>query len=165
MSKQEETQVPFHFAFPVKNLEATKLFYNYLLGCPVGRVSKNWVDFNFYGHQISAHLYPEMVVNNRKSTVDGSEVPLNHFGAVLEKKEWDELHDKMLSAGIDFIQKPRIRYKGKTGEQGSMFFEDPSGNVLEFKYFVNRDEIFKNDASSSIKRKVKSSKDSGVSDY
>jgi extradiol dioxygenase family protein len=161
MNEQKETAIPFHFAFPVKNLEATKLFYNQLLGCPVGRVSGHWVDFNFFGHQISAHLDPEMTISNKKSKVDGSEVPLNHFGAVLEKKTWDQLYEKLLAAGIDFVQEPKIRYKGKTGEHGSMFIEDPSGNVLEFKYYKERGDIFRSNPSSSASKDSKSKKNSG----
>ena len=165
MSKQKEVPVPFHLAFPVKNLEATKLFYNQLLGCPVGRISDYWVDFNFYGHQISAHLDPTMTINDRMSVVDGTEVPLNHFGVVLGKVDWELLQEKFLAAGIEFVQAPNIRHKEKVGEQGSMFIEDPSGNVLEFKYFVNGEDIFKTETSSTVVEKSDDNGEARISDY
>ncbi|MCK5367571.1 MAG: VOC family protein [Cyclobacteriaceae bacterium] len=136
-------KVPFHLAFPVKSITATKMFYNEVLGCPVGRKSDQWIDFDFFGNQISAHLYPEMEPDDKTSNVDDVQVPLQHFGVILENKTWQELAEKLKVAGVEFIIEPQIRYKDSVGEQHIMFFYDPSGNALEFKSFTNPEEIFK----------------------
>lgn len=133
---------PFHLAFPVKNLEETKSFYGGLLGCTLGRESDKWVDFNFFGHQLSAHVKPEELKLAEKNVVDGKNVPVRHFGAVLEWETWHQLADKLKNHGIDFIIEPYIRFEGQVGEQATMFFLDPSGNALEFKSFKDPSQIF-----------------------
>lgn len=132
----------FHYAFPVKDLEATRRFYAGLLGCTEGRSTDKWVDFDFFGHQLSAHLHPDHQHDIKTSTVDGKAVPLHHFGAVLEWDDWQQLAEKLKNAGTDFIIDPQARFKGLPGEQATMFFKDPSGNALEFKAFRREEEIF-----------------------
>lgn len=133
---------PFHLAFPVDNLENTRHFFQELLGCRIGRQTNKWIDFDFFGHQLTAHLKPEEVKRVQTNEVDGDPVPVRHFGAILEWNEWHTLADKMASANIVFIIKPHIRFKGKPGEQATMFFSDPSGNALEFKAFKDPSKIF-----------------------
>ncbi|MGD1889517.1 MAG: VOC family protein [Cyclobacteriaceae bacterium] len=133
---------PFHLAFPVSNLVDTRKFYEDLLGCSVGRSSERWIDFNFYGHQISAHLKPDEVKLARTNEVDGDQVPVRHFGAILDMETWEGLADRLKVANIDFIIEPHVRFKGEVGEQATMFFLDPSGNALEFKAFKDKSQIF-----------------------
>ena len=133
---------PFHLAFPIKDIEETKKFYKNILGCKIGRESDVWVDFNFFGHQVSAHLKPEELSNAKKNKVDGKSVPVRHFGVVLDWKEWYSLSEKLQKLKIKFIINPYIRFKGEVGEQATMFFLDPSGNALEFKSFKNIDQLF-----------------------
>lgn len=133
---------PFHLAFPVHSIAAAREFYGALLGCPEGRSSDAWVDFNFYGHQIVAHLAPEEVGHRKTSAVDGDAVPVRHFGVVLSMPEWEQISAKLTAAGVDFIIEPHIRFKGEVGEQATMFFLDPSGNALEIKAFANRASLF-----------------------
>ena len=135
-------KAPFHLAFPVKSLGVTKMFYNEVLGCKIGRQSENWMDFDFFGHQISAHISGNEVIDEEKSIVDGKEVPLRHFGVILELDKWKNLAEKLKVAGVEFVLDPQVRYKGEVGEQYMMFLYDPSGNALEFKAFTNPDEIF-----------------------
>ena len=132
----------FHLAFPVKSLGITKMFYNEVLGCPIGRSSDHWVDFNFFGHQISAHLSQEMDNEPELTEVEGKKVPLRHFGAILSMEDWNQLAHTLKVSGTEFIIEPQVRYKGKKGEQHIMFVYDPSGNALEFKAFANNEEIF-----------------------
>lgn len=132
----------FHLAFPVKSLGITKMFYHEILGCPIGRSSDHWMDFNFFGHQISAHLSKGMDGEQEMTEVDGKEVPLQHFGAILSMENWKELAHKLKVSGTEFIIEPQIRYEGQKGEQHIMFVYDPSGNALEFKAFTNEDEVF-----------------------
>ena len=133
---------PFHLAFPVSSLSDTRDFYENLLGCSVGRTSERWIDFNFYGHQITAHLKPEETTAARANEVDGDQVPTRHFGVILPWNDWQSLADRLKGAGIDFIIEPRIRFQGEVGEQATMFFLDPSGNALEFKSFQDQSQIF-----------------------
>ena len=133
---------PFHLAFPVKDLAEARAFYGDLLGCPEGRSSPDWVDFNFYGHQIVAHLSPDEAGHRNASAVDGKQVPVRHFGAVLPMDTWEALAARLKQAGIEFVIEPYIRFKGEVGEQATMFFLDPSGNALEFKSFANMDQLF-----------------------
>lgn len=133
---------PFHYAFPVHSLEAARDFYGELLGCPEGRSAPQWVDFNFYGHQIVAHLAPDETGHRGTSTVDGHQVPVRHFGAVLTMSDWQAMADKLSAAGIEFIIEPHIRFKGEVGEQATMFFLDPSGNALELKFFADTAALF-----------------------
>lgn len=133
---------PFHLAFPVHDLDEARRFYGGLLGCPEGRSSEDWVDFDFYGHQIVAHLSPEEAGHRRTSAVDGNDVPVRHFGAILAMETWKRLADKLREAGVRFVIEPHVRFKGQTGEQATMFFLDPSGNALEFKAFADMSRVF-----------------------
>jgi len=132
----------FHLAFPVDDLSKARAFYGSLLGCPEGRSSPEWVDFDFYGHQIVAHLAPGEVGHRSTSAVDGDDVPVRHFGAILSMAEWQALADKLVKAGTRFIIEPHIRFKGQVGEQATMFFLDPCGNELEFKSFQDMSQVF-----------------------
>jgi extradiol dioxygenase family protein len=132
----------FHLAFPVIDLASTRAFYGGLLGCPEGRSSSEWIDFDFHGHQIVAHLAPHEAGHRHTSAVDGENVPVRHFGAILAMDEWEALADKLRGAGTRFIIEPQIRFKGQVGEQATMFFLDPSGNALEFKAFGDRSQVF-----------------------
>jgi extradiol dioxygenase family protein len=134
---------PFHLAVPVADLAEARDFYGGLLGCPEGRSSVDWVDFDFFGHQLVAHLdhsaSPRRPVHN---SVDGKDVPVPHFGVVLEWQQWHELANRLRAAGIAFGIEPGIRFQGKVGEQATMFFQDPSGNALEFKAFRDPAQLF-----------------------
>ncbi|MBB5214712.1 VOC family protein [Parapusillimonas granuli] len=136
------TLPPFHLAFPVRDLAEARAFYGDLLGCPEGRSSDQWVDFDFYGHQIVAHLSPDECGQARTGSVDEHDVPVRHFGAVLDMEAWERLAEKLKDAGTRFVIEPYIRFKGQPGEQATMFFLDPSGNALEFKAFKNLDSLF-----------------------
>ena len=132
---------PFHLAFPVNDLPATLEFYRDTIGCSIGRTSEKWIDFNFFGHQVTAHLVaqmPEVATN----PVDGKHVPSSHFGAVLDWEVWHSLRDKLVAANLEFIIEPYIRFEGEVGEQATMFVSDPSGNGLEFKSFKNPEMLF-----------------------
>lgn len=133
---------PFHLAFPVKDLKATRDFYEGLLGCGVGRTDLRWIDFNFWGSQITAHMVDENDDTEPTNAVDGKNVPVRHFGAILEMEEWKTLAQKLKNHGIDFIIEPYVRFKGEAGEQATMFFLDPSGNAVEFKSFRDAEMIF-----------------------
>lgn len=133
---------PFHLAFPVTDLAAARRFYGSLLGCPEGRSSPEWIDFNLYGHQIVAHLCPAEAGHRHTSAVDGDQVPVRHFGVVLEMAEWQALADRLRGEGQRFVIEPHIRFQGEVGEQATMFFLDPCGNALEFKAFANIDSLF-----------------------
>lgn len=132
----------FHLAFPVRDLEEARAFYGGLLGCPEGRSSPDWIDFDFYGHQIVAHLSPDEVGHKATSAVDGEDVPVRHFGAILTLPQWEEMAAKLKAANIRFIIEPQIRFKGEPGEQATLFFLDPSGNALEFKAFADDAMVF-----------------------
>lgn len=134
--------VPFHLAFPVASLAQARAFYGGLLGCPEGRSSDEWVDFNFYGHQIVAHLAPSETGDAQRNAVDGHGVPVRHFGIVLPMAQWNALADKLKSRGVKFIIEPYIRFKGEPGEQATMFFTDPSGNAVEVKAFADIKSLF-----------------------
>jgi extradiol dioxygenase family protein len=137
---------PFHIAFPVDDLAAARAFYGTVLGCPEGRSSDHWIDFDLYGHQIVAHLKPAAAPRNRglaeSNAVDGHEVPVPHFGVVLAPSEWRALADRMQRAGVSFIIEPHTRFAGDIGEQSTMFFLDPAGNALEFKAFADLGRLF-----------------------
>lgn len=134
---------PFHLAFPVNSIPEARKFYGELLGCPEGRSAEDWVDFDFYGHQIVAHLAPEEVGHHKTSAVDGDQVPVRHFGAVLSMEQWEAQANRLKAAGIKFIIEPHIRFKGEPGEQATMFFLDPSGNAVEIKAFADISSLFK----------------------
>jgi hypothetical protein len=133
---------PFHVAFPVHDLELARAFYGETLGCPEGRSSDEWVDFNFYGHQIVAHLAPEETGQARRNTVDSHGVPVRHFGIVLPMSEWEALAARLRTKGLRFLIEPYIRFKGQPGEQATMFFLDPSGNAVEMKAFADPGQLF-----------------------
>ncbi|MBF2084502.1 VOC family protein [Thermoleptolyngbya sp. C42_A2020_037] len=136
---------PFHVAFPVRDLSATRAFYEAVLGCAVGRTDSRWIDFNLFGHQVTAHLVddtPEARATNATNLVDGKAVPTQHWGVILEMNEWEALADRLRSHGVEFIIEPYIRFKGEVGEQATMFLLDPSGNALEFKAFADDAAIF-----------------------
>lgn len=133
---------PFHFAFPVDDLAAARRFYGDLLGCPEGRSADHWVDFDFHGHQIVAHLAPGAVRARASNPVDGEDVPVPHFGLVLPMDEWKALAERLESAGIVFVIPPTIRYAGQPGEQATMFLLDPAGNALEFKAMADPAKLF-----------------------
>jgi extradiol dioxygenase family protein len=132
----------FHLAFPVRDLDEARTFYGGLLGCPEGRSSPDWIDFDFYGHQIVAHLSPAEVGHKATSAVDGEQVPVRHFGAILSLAEWDAVAARLTAAGTKFIIAPQVRFKGEPGEQATLFFLDPSGNALEFKAFADDAMVF-----------------------
>lgn len=134
--------VPFHLAFPVSDLAATRHFYESTLGCSVGRTSDRWIDFDFFGHQLSAHLTDERPADPMTNPVDGKAVPVRHFGAILNMEDWKRLAERLKEAGIDFVIEPYVRFKGEPGEQATMFFLDPSGNALEFKAFPDSSKVF-----------------------
>ena len=136
------TMPPFHLAFPVHDLAAARAFYGALLGCPEGRSSGEWVDFDFHGHQIVAHLVPDARARAASNPVDGHDVPVRHFGVVLPMDAWKKLADKLTEAQIDFVIEPHIRFKGEVREQATMFFLDPCGNAIEFKAFENPAMLF-----------------------
>ncbi|QSN63177.1 MULTISPECIES: VOC family protein [unclassified Caballeronia] len=142
MNTPHDAMPPFHLAFPVHSLSDARAFYGELLGCPEGRSSEDWVDFNFYGHQIVAHLAPDEVGHRSTSAVDGDAVPVRHFGVVLSIPQWEALAEKLKAAGTRFIIEPHIRFKGEVGEQATMFFLDPSGNAVEVKAFANMASLF-----------------------
>jgi uncharacterized protein len=132
----------FHLAFPVRDIAEARRFYGELLGCPEGRSAEHWVDFNFYGHQIVAHLAAEENGHTATSEVDGHDVPVRHFGAILPMATWQSLADRLERAGTRFIIEPHVRFRGEVGEQATMFFLDPSGNALEFKAFADLSQVF-----------------------
>jgi extradiol dioxygenase family protein len=134
---------PFHIAFPVNNLAAARTFYGEILGCPEGRSSEQWIDFDLFGHQIVAHLKPGSGRDNvHHNPVDGHDVPVPHFGVVLSMSEWESLAKRLKGASVQFVIEPYIRFKGEVGEQATMFFLDPAGNALEFKAFADISQLF-----------------------
>ena len=134
---------PFHLAFPVDDLARARHFYGELLGCPEGRSSEEWIDFNLFGHQIVAHLAPpRQPEQEHHNAVDGKHVPVPHFGVVLTMDRWHALADRLKAAGQKFEIEPYLRFQGEVGEQATMFFYDPAGNALEFKAFADMTQIF-----------------------
>ncbi len=144
---------PFHLAFPVRDLEEARGFYGGLLGCREGRSAATWVDFDFFGHQLSAHLVhppagagpagPEL--ETATNEVDSDDVPVRHFGVVLPMASWRALAERLRAAGVAFLIEPRTRFRGETGEQATFFVRDPSGNALEFKAFERPERLFSGD--------------------
>ena len=132
----------FHLAFPVTDLAQARAFYGGLLGCPEGRSSDAWVDFDFYGHQVVAHLAPDEAGHRQASAVDGKQVPVRHFGVILDMAAWEALAEKLRAAGVEFVIEPYVRFKGQPGEQATMFLLDPCGNALEFKAFADMSRVF-----------------------
>ena len=132
----------FHLAIPVSDLDTANDFYINVLGCSKGRSSSKWIDFNFYGHQLVCHEVKKSV-NKDSNDVDGNNIPVPHFGIILEWNQFQKLSADLQSKNINFIIEPTIRFKGQVGEQAIMFLKDPSSNAIEFKSFRNNDEIFK----------------------
>lgn len=132
----------FHLAAPVRDKETTRAFYGDLLGCTQGREAERWIDFDFFGHQLSFHVTEASDHSEPTNEVDGKQVPVRHYGAILDWDDWQGLAKKLRAAGTDFVIEPYIRFKGETGEQATMFFLDPSGNALEFKSFKDELQIF-----------------------
>ena len=140
---------PFHVAVPVYDVELARTFYRDVLECPEGRSDKDWVDFNLYGHQFVIHYKPKNESESHSNPVDGHEVPVPHYGVVLDWEDWEGLAENLKSKNVEFIIEPYIRFKGLPGEQATMFFKDPCGNALEFKAFRDISKLFtKNDPSS-----------------
>ncbi|GKS83743.1 VOC family protein [Acidovorax sp. SUPP1855] len=135
-------RIPFHLAFPVRDIAEARAFYGQLLGCPEGRSAPEWGDFDFYGHQIVAHLAPEECGHRASSAVDGHDVPVRHFGAILPMDTWQALAEKLAAVQTKFVIEPYIRFKGEPGEQATMFFLDPSGNAIEMKAFADLGSLF-----------------------
>ena len=131
----------FHLAFPVRDLDEARSFYAGLLGCRLGRESGRWVDFDFFGHQITAHL-ADGTGNTPINAVDGEQVPVRHFGLVLEWDDWQSLKNMLENSGTGFLIEPTVRFANEVGEQATMFIEDPSGNALEFKSFKDPAQLF-----------------------
>ena len=136
------TQPPFHLAFPVHDLAASRAFYGGVLGCPEGRSSAEWIDFDLHGHQIVAHLAPDAAPRRAANEVDGEHVPVPHFGLVLDMAAWRDLAERLIAAGTDFVIAPTVRFAGQPGEQATMFLLDPSGNALEFKAMASPENLF-----------------------
>ncbi|GBR54288.1 glyoxalase/bleomycin resistance protein [Neokomagataea thailandica NBRC 106555] len=137
-----QTLPPFHLAFPVDNLKVAREFYGDLLGCPEGRSSDEWVDFDFYGHQIVAHMADCSQNRVHYNSVDSHAVPVPHFGAVLNMAQWEKLAEKLKAAAVKFVIEPYVRFKGQAGEQATMFLHDPFGNAIEIKAFASLESLF-----------------------
>jgi extradiol dioxygenase family protein len=132
----------FHLAFPVRDLSEARAFYGGVLGCPEGRSTQEWVDFDFFGHQIVAHLCASQTLSEDYNIVDCEAVPVRHFGVILSLASWREMADKLAKENIRFTIEPGIRFAGEPGEQATLFITDPSGNALEFKAFADDSMIF-----------------------
>ncbi|MFO1310150.1 MAG: VOC family protein [Burkholderiales bacterium] len=132
----------FHLAFPVTDLAEARRFYGGFLGCAEGRSSADWVDFDFFGHQIVAHRVDAAAMTDATSLVDGRKVPVRHFGVVLDLPAWEALAARFRAAGVAFVIEPYVRFRGEPGEQATMFFLDPFGNALEFKAFREMSSLF-----------------------
>jgi extradiol dioxygenase family protein len=133
---------PFHFAFFVRELAATRRFYGEVLGCPEGRSTETWVDFDFFGNQISAHTTGHVTPTQNTGQVEDILVPIPHFGAILDWDQFNAIAGRVRAAGMPFVLEPRTRYAGQPGEQATMFLLDPSGNALEFKSFKHPEQVF-----------------------
>jgi extradiol dioxygenase family protein len=132
----------FHLAFPVHDLDAARAFYSGVLGCPEGRSASEWVDFDFFGHQIVAHLSKGAGPMEGLNDVDGDNIPVRHFGIVLTPENWRKLAENLKAFGVPFLLEPKLRFQGEQGEQFTLFVRDPSGNALEFKAFQDEARIF-----------------------
>ena len=132
----------FHYAFKVKDIESTRKFYVDLLGCEEGRSTDKWIDFNFFGHQLSAHISKNKPDADYCGDVDGVKVPIPHFGCLLSIEAFQEVRSRLEAARLEFVVEPQLHYEGKVGEQWTLFVYDYSGNPLEFKAFKNPEEVF-----------------------
>ena len=133
---------PFHLAFPVRDIAEARRFYGELLGCREGRSAADWVDFDFYGHQLVAHRVDRVAADAGGNPVDGHDVPVPHFGVVLDMAAWRAMADRLVAAGTRFEIEPHVRFKGQPGEQATMFFRDPSGNAIEMKALASLEALF-----------------------
>jgi hypothetical protein len=133
---------PFHLAVPVHDLELARQFYGEIMGCPEGRSSDHWIDYDLFGHQFVVHLNETMKLDLHSNPVDGHDVPVPHFGVVLDWEAWEALAERFRAHGLQFIIAPYIRFKGLPGEQGTFFLKDFSGNALEFKSFKDINQLF-----------------------
>lgn len=133
---------PFHLAIPVSDLERARVFYGDVLGCDVGRRSETWMDFDFFGHQVSVHLKPAAVQAAQTNPVDAHAVPVRHFGVILSMEDWHRLVERLRALRTEFLIEPGMRFSGEVGEQATLFVCDPSGNALEFKAFSQPNQIF-----------------------
>jgi hypothetical protein len=131
----------FHLAIPVLDLNSTRQFYGELLQCNEGRSAERWIDWNFFGHQLSTHVV-DSNSDAATNSVDGDSVPTRHFGCIVTLAYWHELVERLRQAEISFRIEPRVRFQGLPGEQYTFFVDDPAGNSLEFKAFENDDQIF-----------------------
>ncbi|MEC8424300.1 MAG: VOC family protein [Myxococcota bacterium] len=131
----------FHLALPVDDLDAARGFYAGVLGCIEGRSAPRWVDFDFFGHQLSLHL-ADGAGEEARNAVDGDAVPVRHFGVILPWDEWTTLHTRLDAHGHAFLIAPKVRFAGEPGEQGTFFLRDPAGNALEFKSFQDMSRVF-----------------------
>jgi hypothetical protein len=137
---------PFHLAFPVRDIAEARAFWGGVMGCPEGRSAEDWADFDFYGHQIVAHLAPEAARRaGALNPVDGHDVPVPHFGIVLGMADWQALAERLKAADVEFVIEPYVRFEGQPGEQATMFFRDPSGNAIEMKAFADLGQLFARD--------------------
>ena len=136
---------PFHLAIPVTDLRRAEHFYGSVLGCSKGRFSEQWIDWNFFGHQLVTHCVAEMPSSPAHNAVDNKSVPVPHFGVVLSMQDWQSLAQRLTEAQVKFVIEPYIRFKGEVDEQATMFFTDASGNALEFKAFADITQLFEMD--------------------
>ena len=139
---KNDNLLPFHLAIPVNNLEKSRKFYKNILGCEEGRSSDHWVDFNLFGHQLVIHYKEKKLEDANTNPVDGKDVPIPHFGVILEWNQFKDFSSKLIEKKVEFIIEPYTRFKGLPGEQATMFFKDPCGNALEFKSFKDFNKIF-----------------------
>ena len=139
---KNDNLLPFHLAIPVDNLEKSRKFYKNILGCVEGRSSDHWVDFNLFGHQLVIHYKEKKLEDTNTNPVDGKDVPIPHFGVILEWNQFKDFSSKLIEKKVEFIIEPYTRFKGLPGEQATMFFKDPCGNALEFKSFKDFNKIF-----------------------
>ena len=139
---KNDNLLPFHLAIPVDNLDKSRKFYKNILGCEEGRSSDHWVDFNLFGHQLVIHYKEKKIEDTNTNPVDGKDVPIPHFGVILEWNQFKDFSNKLIEKKVEFIIEPYIRFEGLPGEQATMFFKDPCGNALEFKSFKDFNKIF-----------------------
>ncbi len=142
MKKKDQKMSRFHFAFKVKDIESTYRFYHEILECKVGRQTEHWIDFDFFGHQLSAHVSDDLPALDYCGKVDGIQVPIPHFGCLLSEAEFAAVRKNLEKQEIDFIVAPQVRYRGEVGEQQTMFVLDFSNNPIEFKHYTREEEIF-----------------------
>lgn len=133
----------FHLAFPVTDLTATLAFYVDLLGARLGRTDERWIDLDFYGHQLSAHLVDQGATDDATNAVDGDAIPVRHFGVILDMPDWHALAERLRAADVAFLLDPKVRFEGEPGEQATMFLRDPAGNAIEFKAFADDGDVFR----------------------